>query len=88
VEDEEGEGVWGYLVPIDDHTGEVLVLRRRSICPVPAAKVGKASGTAKVSSKEYINQEESYEKDKASVGVTASGYLIGRHIECGKCNNP
>lgn len=84
VEDEEGEGVWGYLVPVDDHSGEILVLRRRSMCPVPASKVGKASGEETVPAGEYKKQEVEYEKEKAVAGVNTGGYLIGRHPECGK----
>lgn len=84
VEDEEGEGVWGYLVPVDDHSGKVLVLRRRSTCPVPASKVGRTSGKETVPAGEYKKQEEGYEKEKAEHGVNTGGYLIGRHPECGK----
>lgn len=82
VDDEEGEEVWGYLVPMDDHTSDVLVLRRREACPVPARIVGKTSGKEKVPRDEYKNQEEKYEQEKQENGVTAGGYLIGRHREC------
>jgi serine/threonine-protein kinase Chk2 len=37
-----------------------------------------------VSSKEYERQEEEYETEKVNHGVTAGGYLIGRHPECGR----
>lgn len=84
VEDEEGEQVWGYLVPLDDQSGKVLVLRRREACPVPETMVGPKSGTEKVSKHAYEQQEENYEKEKAEKGVTAGGYLIGRHRECGR----
>lgn len=84
VEDEEGEQVWGYLVPLDDQSGEVMVLRRREACPVPGDMIGPKSGKEKVSKHEYENQEEKYEKLKVEKGVTAGGYLIGRHRECGR----
>lgn len=84
VEDEEGEGVWGYLVPFDDPSGDVLVLHRRSLCPVPGSTVGRTTGTEKVSSEKYKKDEEQYEEAKATKGVPAGGYLIGRHPECGK----
>lgn len=76
--------MWGYLVPLDGQSGDVLVLRRREACPVPESIVGPKSGTEKVSKHEYKDQEEHYEKEKAQKGVTAGGYLIGRHRECGE----
>lgn len=86
VEDEEAEGVWGYLVPLDG-VSEPLVLRRRAACPVPQSKVGRTDGKSAVSRDEYLNQEESYENEKAEKGVPAGGYLIGRHPECGQCDS-
>lgn len=83
VEDEEGQEVWGYLVPTDGQSGDVLVLRRREACPVPNAHVGRNSGNDKVSREGWKNQEEEYENEKSEKGVTAGGYLIGRHRECG-----
>lgn len=85
VEDEEGEEVWGYLVPMDDDSGKVMVLRRREACPVPTTIVGRTNGRENVPKGEYRGQEEEYEKEKAENGVTAGGYLIGRHRECGMC---
>jgi len=84
VEDEEGEEVWGYLVPMDASAGDVMVLRRRQACPVPQALVGKTDGKQRVSKGEYKGQEEKYENEKQERGVPAGGYLIGRHRECGK----
>lgn len=83
VEDEQGEGVWGYLIPMDDKDAKVMVLRRREACPVPTTIVGRTSGREKVAKGEYKAQEEEYEKEKRENGVTAGGYLIGRHRECG-----
>ncbi|KAF2832194.1 Pkinase-domain-containing protein [Ophiobolus disseminans] len=82
VEDEEGEEVWGYLVPMDDDSGKVMVLRRRAACPVNPQMVGRTNGREKVPQGEYKRQEEEYEKEKQENGLTAGGYLIGRHREC------
>lgn len=87
VDDEEAEGVWGYLVPLDAQSGDVLVLRRRSACPVSSDKLGNTSGSEKVPAKQFKKQEEDYEQEKTDHGVTSGGYLIGRHPECGKCTS-
>jgi len=84
VEDEEGEGVWGYLVPSGGAAIEPLILRRKAACPVPQSITGQTDGKKKVSKNAYRKQEEDYEKEKVNAGVVASGYLIGRHPECGK----
>ncbi|KAK5107457.1 hypothetical protein LTR62_001255 [Meristemomyces frigidus] len=81
VEDEEGEGVWGYVVPLNG-VAEPLVLRKRASCPVSASKTGKKTGTSKVPAKHWKKKEEEYEHDKGAKGVPAEGYLIGRHPEC------
>ncbi|KAF1997978.1 cytochrome P450 [Amniculicola lignicola CBS 123094] len=82
VDDEEGEGVWGYLVPLEAQSSGVMVLRRREACPVSETKVGKATGAGCVSPHEYQKQEADYETEKSRAGVTSGGYLIGRHPEC------
>ncbi|KAK3686998.1 serine/threonine protein kinase [Vermiconidia calcicola] len=81
VEDEEAEGVWGYLVPVDG-LNDPLVLRDRAACPVPPSKLGIPSGRQKVSKKHFEKTEEEYEKEKRINGVVAGGYLVGRHPEC------
>jgi serine/threonine-protein kinase CHEK2 len=83
VEDEDGEGVWGYMVPLDSRYSDPLILRRRPSCPVPGSMVGKTSGKERVKENEYTNQEEKYEEEKQKNGITAGGYLLGRHPECG-----
>lgn len=90
IEDEVGEGVWGYLVPLDPKYGDKpLVLKKRSACPLPstvdqalkpADKPGKGKGRA-------LKEEEAYEKKGAVKGTSSGGYLIGRHPECGKFAN-
>jgi serine/threonine-protein kinase CHEK2 len=84
VPDEEEQEVWGYLVPMDQFSGDVMVLRRREACPVPDNDVGTATGTEKVHPSEWKGEEEKYEAKKIEKGVTSGGYLIGRHRECGK----
>jgi len=73
VQDEEGEGVWGYLVPLDSKSGDTLVLRKRSACPAPLGNNGKITGKERVDCRTYERQEEEYENRKAE-GVTAGGY--------------
>ncbi|KAI9800625.1 MAG: hypothetical protein M1833_003283 [Piccolia ochrophora] len=82
VEDEEAEGVWGYLVPLDDRFGDTLVLKKRSACPLPSAanKLVKRTPNSKKDS-ELEHQEEAYEKSKTE-GTPAGGYIVGRHPEC------
>lgn len=88
VEDEEAEGVWGYLVPLDGYN-EPLVLRNRGACPVSKDQLGGASGRQKVSKKYWQKRENEYEKSKAVNDFPAEGYLLGRHPECDRIiNNP
>ncbi|KAF2456711.1 cell-cycle checkpoint serine-threonine kinase [Lineolata rhizophorae] len=86
VEDEDGEGVWGYLVPLDANAGEPLVLKKRAACPLPDSKPVDTDGRKRVNKRYYEKQEEEYEKRKAK-GVSAGGYLIGRHPECDRIIN-
>ncbi|KAA6415495.1 MAG: CAMK RAD53 kinase [Lasallia pustulata] len=92
VEDEEAEGVWGYLVPIDSKLGETLVLRKRPACPAPFphsdfGKGTKSRGKELDPEKSYGEEEASYEQNKLTMGWPAGGYLIGRHIECDRVLN-
>jgi serine/threonine-protein kinase Chk2 len=81
VRDEAEEGVWGYLLPLDQKYGKSLVLKKRNACPAPDSmkNFGKEDGNGK----NFEKEEEAYEKTK-SKGVSSGGYLIGRHPECGK----
>ena len=90
VEDEEAEGVWGYLVPIDDVFGKTLVLRARAACPAPYPSNGfgkgdetRGKGIRGKIPKNYATEEIEYETTKRAMGFPAGGYLIGRHPECG-----
>jgi serine/threonine-protein kinase Chk2 len=88
VEDEEAEGVWGYLVPTQGTpVTDPLVLKPRTSCPVPESSVGDPSGKQVVSKKYWAKKEQEYEKKKSLNGTPASGYLIGRHPECDRIIN-
>lgn len=88
MEDEEAEGVWGYLVPIDAVFGDTLVLKHRNVCPAPHPGEDFGKGTkkrAKTGGEADLKQEEErYEEKKVTHGFPAGGYLIGRHPECGR----
>ena len=88
VEDEEEEGVWGYLVPVDAVFGDTLVLKNRSACPAPYPNVDFGKGTKKRAKGQkgvtsFVQEEKDYEIEKRTSGFPAGGYLIGRHPECG-----
>jgi serine/threonine-protein kinase Chk2 len=82
VDDEEKEGVWGYLIPVDGKSGKfgTLVLRERMACTSDDLERIKASG--KVDKEEYVKQEQEFDKKKEQKNAS-QGYLIGRHPECG-----
>lgn len=88
VLDEEAEGVWGYLMPLDSTAGDTLVLRKRAACPAPVpGDFGtgvKKRVTEPAERLKFEEEEELYERRKCKSGFPASGYLIGRHPECGK----
>ncbi|KAK5173450.1 serine/threonine protein kinase [Saxophila tyrrhenica] len=86
VEDEEAEGVWGYLVPVDGFS-DPLVFRDRAACPIPPRKLGEASGRQKVPKKHWKKKEDEYEVDKNTKGIPVGGYLLGRHPECDRIIN-
>ena len=88
VEDEDAEGVWGYLVPIDNGFGDTLVLKMRSACPAPFPNTDFGKGTEKRAKAQtgvlhYGHEEQKYEIEKTKSGFPSGGYLIGRHPECG-----
>lgn len=87
VDDEVKEGVWGYLLPLDNAKyGSSLVLRKRTACPAPRdmTDFGKDSGKRqKGNGKDFKKEEQVYEETKLK-GIASGGYLIGRHPECGK----
>ena len=80
VEDEAAEGVWGYLIPLDDKVRDALVLRKRDGCKEgteqpKGSKGSKGSKVSKTTSGKQANQRP-------------GGYLIGRHPECGMFCSP
>ncbi|RDW77324.1 hypothetical protein BP6252_05377 [Coleophoma cylindrospora] len=87
VKDEAEEGVWGYLLPLDQqfNNGKPLVLRRRNACPLPCGmeNFGKFKGNrvSQDGRKDFAEEEEAYEDTKLA-GIASGGYLIGRHPEC------
>lgn len=88
VDDEEAEGVWGYLVPLDDVFGKTLVCKSRAACPAPYPNGDFGKGTAKRAKGQtgvahYGGEELAYEREKRISGFPSGGYLIGRHPECG-----
>ncbi|KAL9105901.1 MAG: hypothetical protein Q9227_009012 [Pyrenula ochraceoflavens] len=84
VEDEEAEGIWGYLYPMDSRYGSKLVLKARSACPAPTDVLAISNACARPRSIKGNpkNNEEFYEDRKRTKGIPSGGYLIGRHIEC------
>lgn len=86
VKDEMEEGVWGYLLPVDQKSS-ITTLRKRNACPLPRGleNFGKDGGnrqSKKGKGKDFEAEEEAYEETKLQ-GVASGGYLIGRHPECG-----
>ncbi|KAJ9297578.1 hypothetical protein DTO271G3_4353 [Paecilomyces variotii] len=79
VEDEAAEGVWGYLLPLDDKVGEALVLRKREGCHEQKDEKDGSSDkkNGRASQKQSKGQKTGREKS-----YPPSGYLIGRHPEC------
>lgn len=87
TEDEDEDGVWGYLVPLDPKYGKTLTLRRRNACPLPDGMEDFGANSGKRQSrngkKSFEKEEKAYEETKLK-GIASGGYLIGRHPECGK----
>lgn len=88
VKDETEEGVWGYLLPMDQKYGKSLVMRKRDACPMPDSKELSSTKKTKSSSKQEGGKDLEYEEDAYErtkfKGIASGGYLIGRHPECGK----
>jgi serine/threonine-protein kinase CHEK2 len=84
VKDEAEEGVWGYLLPMDQKYGKSLVLRKRNACPIIPGMANFGKDTPKAGKgKDFAKEEDAYEQTKFQ-GVASGGYLIGRHPECGR----
>ena len=85
-EDEEEEGTWGYLFPMNAQYGHRLVMKKRSFCPAPIRplEIGRETKKNKKvrSEHELVENEENYEENKMDDGFPSGGYLLGRHQEC------
>jgi len=82
--DELKEGVWGYLLPLDNRFLRApFVFRKKGACTSPAATLepaAAAAGAKKGGKKKQgtpAKEQESKDKSPAS-----GGYLIGRHPDC------
>ncbi|KAJ5919026.1 serine/threonine-protein kinase chk2 (cds1) [Penicillium verhagenii] len=69
VEDEDAEGVWGYLIPLDDKVSSAFTLKKRDGCDNREDAAKDKSGK---------NSQACKQKN----GRAPGGYLIGRHPEC------
>ncbi|PYH47290.1 serine/threonine protein kinase chk2 [Aspergillus saccharolyticus JOP 1030-1] len=76
VEDEAAEGVWGYLIPLDDKVQAAMVLRKRNGCDSHKPD----SHGPKPGREGHRKEPESLHKRASS--QAPRGYLIGRHREC------
>jgi serine/threonine-protein kinase CHEK2 len=87
VEDEEAEGVWGYLIPVDGKSSSygTLVMKDRETCMT--AQGDRVKESSVVDPDKYKNQENDLEKKKETKSPSR-GYLIGRHPECGEFHMP
>lgn len=85
VEDEAAEGVWGYLIPLDDKAGHALVLKKRNSCDNGSCGQTDREATSSPSrtSKKQSKTPKKLDSSK-SPAYPPGGYLIGRHPECGK----
>ncbi|EEA25857.1 cell-cycle checkpoint protein kinase, putative [Talaromyces marneffei ATCC 18224] len=83
VEDEAAEGVWGYLIPLDDKAGHALVLKKRNSCDNGSCGQTDREATSSPSrtSKKQSKTPKKLDSSK-SPAYPPGGYLIGRHPEC------
>ncbi|QSS62369.1 hypothetical protein I7I51_04547 [Histoplasma capsulatum] len=76
VDDEAAEGIWGYLIPLDDKFGDPLVLKKRDPCSLPAGRQANRRNGPSRSKRGKTQLETPASQDHTG------GYLIGRHSEC------
>ncbi|KAE8349415.1 cytochrome P450 [Aspergillus coremiiformis] len=76
VEDETAEGVWGYLIPLDEKVRKPLVLRKRDGCE------GHTDAKAKGKPGKVTQRQDEFSGNKQPKSHPRGGYLIGRHPEC------
>ena len=83
LDEEDAEGTWGFLFPVNPEHGRRLALRKRSSCPIPRPPLQTSRPGVEIKAKKTLaKDEETYEKQEAEHGSPASGYLIGRNQEC------
>lgn len=73
VEDESAEGVWGYLIPLDDKVSGAFVLKKRDSC---AGRDEPPKDKEKTAKKSVARRQGN--------NPAPGGYLFGRHPECGQ----
>lgn len=71
VHDEAAEGVWGYLIPLDDSMSNAFVLKQRDSYTERDGSGQESAGKKSQTRKQWNRQ-------------APGGYLIGRHPECGQ----
>ncbi|XHG05206.1 hypothetical protein AWENTII_008452 [Aspergillus wentii] len=76
VEDEAAEGVWGYLIPLDDKAPKALVLRKRDSCD------NHKNDNSNPKSTKGTQRQGRVSGNKNGYSQLPGGYLVGRHPEC------
>jgi serine/threonine-protein kinase Chk2 len=85
VEDEEAEGVWGYLTPIASSQYEPsVVLKKRDSCAVVLPKMTSRQTRSATKGKGKDSANGKQNEPGRQKGSPSNGYIIGRHPECGK----
>ncbi|KAH0543520.1 hypothetical protein FGG08_002188 [Glutinoglossum americanum] len=84
VEDEEAEGVWGYLVPIASSQYEPsVVLKKRAACTVVLPNATSSRQTRSAAKGKGKERAKGKQNDPVKPkGSPSTGYIIGRHPEC------
>ncbi|KAJ5348146.1 uncharacterized protein N7506_001399 [Penicillium brevicompactum] len=72
VEDEDAEGVWGYLLPLDEKGNGPLVLRKRDGC----------DNACDLDNKTKPKTKSGKEPQSSKKAQSPGGFLVGRHPEC------
>ncbi|KAK2738797.1 hypothetical protein FQN55_000435 [Onygenales sp. PD_40] len=83
VDDEAAEGVWGYLIPLDDKFGDPLVLKKRdTLCSPLFGTTTRRNGNPKPKRGRGHGGTSKARLEVSSSQDYTGGYLIGRHAEC------
>ena len=84
VEDEAAEGVWGYLIPLDDKIGNPLVLRKRDNYHLSPGRASERNGIPKSKTGKGGKRQQTNPENQNLQNPPRGGCLIGRHPECGR----